>query len=129
FVASFVGKANFIPGILRSVEGSRCQVETSDGIIEGFVITSELKPGSKVRVMIRPENLRLSPGSADSRHALIKQVSYLGHGTEYLLAAGDRLFRALELRRRGSIPLAEGTPVSYGWNWDEALVYAEEAAI
>lgn len=124
FVASFIGKANFIPGLLLSLEGEKAHVRVSEGVVEGR-ITSDIPLGAQVRVMIRPENVRLAPGASS---AVVKQVTYLGHSTEYLLYCGKHILRALELRRLGSTPLAVGTEVPYGWEWEDALVYIDDGS-
>ena len=126
FVASFVGKANFLEGTLRSMDGGRGIVETAVGTIEGSVV-GEIAIGAAVQLMIRPENLRIRAGATSAPLAIIKQASYLGYGTEYLLQSDGQLFRSLELRHRSSIPLPEGTRVGCEWSWDEALVFPVEA--
>jgi spermidine/putrescine transport system ATP-binding protein len=125
FVASFIGRANFLSGILRSAEGGRGWVESESGPIEGS-LTSTIAPGTKVQVMVRPENLQLSQDGGGLIRAVIKQASYLGHSTEYLLASGPQLLRALELRRRIATPLQEGATVGLEWNWENAVIYRSE---
>jgi spermidine/putrescine transport system ATP-binding protein len=130
FVASFLGKANFLTGRLESTEGRRCRIDLDGGRTAeaACLLNVTLSPGQPVRVMVRPENLRLIPPAAGTRPGTIRQASYLGHATEYLIASGPDTFRALELRRRGETPKAEGAEVGIGWNWEEALVYPEPAA-
>ncbi len=119
FVASFVGKANFISGVLTARGGKEGRVQTSDGPIEATLL-SDLPLQSAVQVMVRPENLRLGAGSFE---ATIQLAAYLGHSTEYILNDGTKTLRALELRRRGETPRATGSTVRYGWNPYEALIY------
>ncbi|MGH8047445.1 MAG: ABC transporter ATP-binding protein [Chthoniobacterales bacterium] len=127
FVAAFIGKANFLPGVLRTVDGRRAGVDTAIGRVEGGMV-GEIPIGAAVSLMIRPENLRIDPGAAGPARAVIKHSSYLGHATEYLLHSDQLTLRCLELRRRGATPLREGAEVSYEWNWDESLVFAEPPA-
>ena len=63
FVASFIGKANFLPGLLLHLEGNKAHVRVSEGVVEGRV-TSDIPVGARVRVMIRPENIRLAAETA-----------------------------------------------------------------
>ncbi len=125
FVASFIGKANFLSGTLCAVSGERGTVETGIGRVEGC-LAAAAAVGAAVSIMIRPENLRLRREADSAPRAVIKQASYLGHGTEYLLHSGDLVFRCLELRRRGTTPLREGVEIGYEWNWDEALIFAAD---
>jgi len=120
FVAEFIGKANFVPGVLKSVEGKKAIVQ-ANGSTVGASVLSPIEIGSNVVVMIRPENMRIT--AAESAAGTIKQSSYLGHGTEYLIDHGSDVFRALQLRRRGEVPLPEGAKVECHWNWEEAIVF------
>ncbi len=108
FVAEFIGKAIFLSGKLLG--GNRVQID--DRIVEATPATA-IAPGSAVKVMIRTENLQIQ---ATGFEGSIEQALYL-------VRCGNRLFRVLELRRRGVKPHAEGAPVSLGWNPKEALVY------
>jgi len=62
-----------------------------------------------VKVMIRPENLQIQPTGIEGK---IVQALYLGPATEYLVGCGERMFRVLELRRRGAKPYVEGASVA-----------------
>jgi len=134
FVAQFIGKANFVRGTLKAigVEGSPAVVDCAGRSVEGTLTNTapgekSLIVGSAVNVMVRPENLRLSPQSNDDALAgVIKQAHYLGYATEYLVESTFGILRALELRRRGTTPMGEGEKVSIGWRGDEALVYADD---
>ena len=123
FVASFIGRANFIPGILTAKGGKQGAVQTQDGRIEATLI-SDLPLQSQVRVMVRPENLRIGSGEFE---ATIQFAAYLGHSTEYILNDGTKAFRALEIRRRGDTPRAIGSTTRYGWSPEEALIYPAES--
>ena len=125
FVAQFIGKANFVEGTLVGSTDHRGIIETPRGRVEAM-LANPLNAGDKVVVMIRPENLRIMPGNSPDA-GIIRQASYLGHGTEYLIERNAATFRALELRRRGAKPYAEGQAVEFSWNWEEALVYHAES--
>jgi iron(III) transport system ATP-binding protein len=56
FVAHFVGKANFIPGLVVGAN-----IETAMGI---FPTTSDFTPGAAVEVIIRPNQFELRPDAA-----------------------------------------------------------------
>lgn len=135
FVAQFIGKANFIRGTLRSPAGPSdratldCQGRQFEGTISPSArTTSPLEAGTAVRVMIRPENLRLTPRTDNDAGpgGTVMQSHYLGFATEYLVESDFGILRALEIRHRGATPLAEGTKVSIQWRSDEALVYRDE---
>jgi ABC-type Fe3+/spermidine/putrescine transport system ATPase subunit len=82
--------------------------------------------GTKVQVMVRPENLQISHDGGGSIEAVIKPATYLGHSTEYLVASGPQLLRVLELRRRSAVPLQEGTAVGLRWDWENAVLFQDQ---
>jgi spermidine/putrescine transport system ATP-binding protein len=125
FVAEFIGKANFVAGMVESVDGARVRVRAMGRTVEAALAVPGLRAGAAVRVMIRPENVALSAAGGPGFEARIVQSQYEGHATRYLVEAGSILFHVLELRRRGAIPRPEGSTVTLGWIWDEALVYPE----
>ncbi|HEY5891733.1 MAG TPA: ABC transporter ATP-binding protein [Chthoniobacterales bacterium] len=124
FVASFIGKANFLPGLLLSLDDKKARVRVNEGVVEGR-ITTDIPVGAHVRVMIRPENIRLAPGNT---RVTVKQATYLGHSTEYILSSGKQTLRALEIRRLGSTPHSVGAELLCGWNWEDALVYEDDGS-
>lgn len=124
YVAQFIGKANFLPGTLVGTQQDHAKVRVDERVVEGSLVTGGAA-GSAVRVMIRPENMRLTAEPGTHFTGQIKQSQYLGHATEYLVLSGGTMFRVLELRRRGAVPFREGATVGLSWNWDEALVYPE----
>jgi spermidine/putrescine transport system ATP-binding protein len=126
FVAAFIGKANFLSGVLRAVDGRRASVDTALGRVDGC-LNQEIPIGAAVQLMIRPENLRINPDATGYARATIMHGSYLGHSTEYLLHCDQLVLRSLELRRRGATPLREGIEVGLDWSWEESLVFSDPA--
>jgi len=84
WVAGFVGEANFVPGT-SSIDA--CCAETSLGQIP--LTTEPISSGSAIDVLVRPEQILMSPGDA----AEVVSVEYYGHDVRYelLLDDGTRL--------------------------------------
>ncbi len=94
WVASFVGEANLIPGILSG--------DAADTPIGRLPVNSSrpTPPTSgDVDVLVRPEDLDLSPTGTD----LIDSVEYYGHDTTYEVLVGTHRFRV----RQPSVPRFE----------------------
>jgi spermidine/putrescine transport system ATP-binding protein len=125
FVAQFIGKANFIDGHFVESSERRATIDTPRGRAEAM-LAAPLTAGDRAIIMIRPENLRITPGNSPDA-GVIRLANYLGHGTEYLIERSNHTYRALELRRRGAKPYNEGQTVDMSWNWDEALVYRADS--
>ena len=122
YVAEFIGRANFLDGVLLSVDGQRGRVQIGEtAILEGTI--AAISPGNAVRLVVRPENICLS--RADIGYAAtIIQTQYLGYATSYLVNAIGLNFHVMELRRRGTSPYKEGERVFISWEWTEALIFS-----
>ncbi|WP_201277920.1 ABC transporter ATP-binding protein [Scytonema millei] len=127
YVAEFIGRANFLDGVLLSVDGQRGRVQIGEtAIVEGTVVEgaiATISPGNAVRLVVRPENICLN--RADIGYAAtIIQSQYLGYATSYLVQAIGLNFHVTELRRRGTSPYKEGERVFISWEWMEALIFS-----
>jgi putative spermidine/putrescine transport system ATP-binding protein len=68
FVAEFLGESNLLPATVTGVEGDRIHVTLADG--DAAEVTGNghaFAVGSKVRVMVRPQNLALQGPKTDAR--------------------------------------------------------------
>ncbi len=123
YVAEFIGRANFLDGVLLEVCERTGKVLIGDHIVEG-TLTTEISPGNPVRLVVRPENIILNTETpAIGYQATIIQSQYLGYATSYLLSMADLKLHVMELRRRGTIPHQEGEQVFLSWEWSEALIF------
>lgn len=129
YVAEFVGRANFLDGVLLEVNACRAQVQVSDQVVEG-TLAAELSPGNTVQLVVRPENIILTrePTSAGCQAKII-QSQYLGYATSYLVYMAGLEFHVLELRRRGASPYQEGDQVFLCWKWQEALIFPPQSRV
>ncbi|MFE4216227.1 ABC transporter ATP-binding protein [Streptomyces sp. NPDC056844] len=105
FVADFVGSANLIPGVVERTTHSGDRVvdaKTTLGVVrcERF-ITPSTPPtaGQEMDVCIRPENIRVAAGPAESEGpnrfpARIMTAEYLGDRQEVVVTVGDTTLRA-----------------------------------
>lgn len=87
FVAAFVGKANFLAGRVIPSAGEGFEVEFPGGA-RWPVRAEQGRAGDQVRVMVRPEALRLGIASGDSAGALSGKIldrRFGGPSTTYLV--------------------------------------------
>ncbi len=100
FVADFVGQADFVPGVVESGK-----VRTDIG---PFPNPEALPDGSKVVVMIRPDDVRIAPNEAGPARILSRQF----RGSENLytvqLPSGD----VLHSSEGSTTVIPDGTPVA-----------------
>ncbi len=89
FVASFLGRANFLDATVDSVDGGRAVCRLSGGTAWTAALSAEAPraPGAPLRVMVRPEGLELA--GIDAARALPGRVldrRYAGSATFYRVA-------------------------------------------
>jgi len=89
FVAEFIGETNFIPGVLKSLDGNNCEVETAVGILRAAISSEKIENGQKVWCSIRPESLRLNENSANQLSGQLQSVMYLGAHEQYRVLLTD----------------------------------------
>jgi len=136
FVASFVGKMQFLPGTADRIEHRSALVR-----IDGFQSTlrcaaaAGLTAGQRCVVGIRPENVRVTTAGAatSSLEAVIHAVRYFGtHVVADLAVANGLTIQGVDFSRRARV----GDRVSVEWqetgmvafSMSEAALTAEEVA-
>ncbi|HYR10627.1 MAG TPA: ABC transporter ATP-binding protein [Longimicrobium sp.] len=90
FVASFLGRANFFPATVESVDGERAVCRLAGGAAWAARLAADAPrtPGAAVRVMVRPEALELAAegaaeGAADAIPGRIADRRFAGAATFY----------------------------------------------
>src|SRR5690606_37266815 len=91
FVASFVGRANFLDGRVVERDGERGFVRLDGGARWRVRLHTNDAVGADVRVMVRPEALRLAdlgrgPGDDSSLSGRVLGRRFAGAGTVYRVA-------------------------------------------
>lgn len=89
FVADFIGRVNFIQGIVLSTDNRGSEIEFNGGIRK--IVESSAAPvsaGEKVTVTVRPESLKLSKSGGGIMEGKILKCVYLGTVVEYEIDTG-----------------------------------------
>ena len=89
FVASFLGRANFLPATVDSVDGDRAVCRLSGGAAWRVRVGGDAprEPGAPVRLMMRPEGLEFAADGADGALAArVLDRRYAGSATFYRVA-------------------------------------------
>ncbi|HEX6913044.1 MAG TPA: ABC transporter ATP-binding protein [Longimicrobium sp.] len=92
FVASFLGRANFFPAAVHSVDGDRavCRLPGGAEWTARLAADAPREPGAPVRLMVRPEGLVLASDRADG--TLVGRVldrRFAGAATFYRVGMDD----------------------------------------
>jgi ABC-type Fe3+/spermidine/putrescine transport system ATPase subunit len=117
FVADFIGACNLVPAEVAGVSDGAAACRFGEGAVAS-VPQDEFRAGDKVTLAIRPERLRLRPGSAAPQGAegvrgIVRSASYLGSRTSYEIDAGGAILRCDVPGERE--PLAPGASAALDW--------------
>jgi iron(III) transport system ATP-binding protein len=123
FIASFVGKANMLPGTITSMSGTSSArpgealaiVETKFGEVRCHLHGStQVKEGEKTLVTIKPENVVVSANGHQNREAntfpgRVEFTSYLGAFSEVIISIGGEMVRVV--KKSEEVPFEGGQAV------------------
>jgi len=131
FVAGFVGTATFLEGEVARIDGASCAVRTLLGVLAVRGFRSDLGPGAHVRLVVRPEAVRVSPGEpGDGTTALAGKIvglAYTGAVVRYWVEVGGTRL-AVDLHDPGHSPqYAEGDRVSVQLPPDPPVLLADSS--
>ncbi|WP_027054335.1 ABC transporter ATP-binding protein [Mesorhizobium erdmanii] len=95
FVAGFIGNSNFLPAEHLETAAGAATVRLADGsIVSGLKTAKPFGKGQKVRLMVRPEALSLTPGPASAALAVeIVDTAFFGDRRRVVArtAGGDEI--------------------------------------
>jgi putative spermidine/putrescine transport system ATP-binding protein len=133
FVADFLGESNLLHGTVERVDGAQVQVRLAhDGAVALAAAGAPLDAGSKVRVMVRPQNLRVHEGAAsvNAVKGTVLDSMITGSLTKLYVkssATGDEPMVLCYPTSSGVAPHAIGQDVHLHWNREDAVAVPEAA--
>jgi iron(III) transport system ATP-binding protein len=95
FVANFIGRANFVEGIVREQNQNNLIVEALGKVIHLKNIRRDFKAQDKVTLIVRPEMIRIKK-SAELYDGIIRRAVYLGDIIEYDIEVNGQLITGVE---------------------------------
>jgi putative spermidine/putrescine transport system ATP-binding protein/spermidine/putrescine transport system ATP-binding protein len=122
FVAGFLGASNFVDGVVVARDGADAIVETRAGRVW---LRAGALPGTRVRMAIRPERVRIAHGDAEGIPARIRDIVYRGPVTHFYLdsAVGPLLSYRQDVRAHDA---SVGDAVRCAWDAESAVVLETE---
>ena len=88
FVANFIGVSNTFQGLVSEVRGSECVIQGADEVT--LVAQGDSRPKAKVKVVVRPEKIFLSPSAPNTAVNVAKgridDIVYLGTNSRYYVS-------------------------------------------
>jgi spermidine/putrescine transport system ATP-binding protein len=124
FVAGFIGVSNIIEGTVEEVAGQVCTIRV--GNFKIGAAADGIRPGEPVRVLIRPEKIRISEGAVPgSLPGKIDAAVYLGESTQWRITIENGQALTVLEQNREPFQAAQariGQTVSVGWEPESAVV-------
>ena len=97
FVADFLGKANFVPAVVRGSLDGRTSVELNIGVVLNVSSPPfHCHEGEKVVAVIRPEAVQLGPPNGQIRGKILT-VEFQGSTIEYIVEVGETILQVTEI--------------------------------
>ncbi|MCL4767980.1 MAG: ABC transporter ATP-binding protein [Hyphomicrobiaceae bacterium] len=131
FVAEFTGATNLISGRIIASDAGAARVAIAGGQELASRVPQRIAAGTEVTVAVRPENLRLSAGSAETGPAghwnrvagMVREARFQGVQTAYTVTSGETVW---EINEYGSVPRHAGGDEVIVWvPRDGCWAYAE----
>jgi len=119
FAADFLGESNLLPGTVAAI-GDPLRVDGPGGLKIRARSRGGLRPDEPVKLMVRPESLRLlGPGEdADNvAEGVLREVVFVGGVQRYYVALADGLTLAMKRLTLGAdTAVGPGQTVRVGWS-------------
>ena len=134
FVSNFIGKMNFFPGRIVSMDGDHYQLQLdSAGYDLRFTpkVASEAqgaKAGDRITVGFRPEHLQIAPSPTEGQvRGRVRIIQHLGQVVRYEVALEQGgTERAIEVDMRRLVPgVLEGDEIAVQFPQDVGFLFAE----
>ena len=114
FVADFIGRANFLPGVVRGVEKGAVVVRTLERQLRLGEPRTPVVEGEEVTLVIRPEMMKLvDQGGAVT--GIVRRASYLGDMVDYDVEVDGHLLTVVEVDPTRVVIHPEGSTVELGF--------------
>ena len=80
FVAQFIGENNRFSGIVKKIEGNKCEVELQNGELVKALKINVNQVGDKSQLSVRPErvNINQNESAENSFKGSVRELIYLG---------------------------------------------------
>ena len=116
FVADFIGRANLIPGRVKTLEDAWAVVDSAIGTVT-CQKKPDLSPGSAVTLCLRPESIQVLEADAGSRpnlfRGIIESLVFVGESFEGEIRSGDT---HLITRIEPNAEVREGDTVAFAFD-------------
>lgn len=114
FVANFIGRANFVTGVVEEQNKDALTVKTLGEVITLKNVTRTFKKQEAVTLIVRPEMIRVKK-AGELFKGIIRRAVYLGNVIEYDVEVGGQLITGMETDPYVVELFPEGEQVTVGF--------------
>lgn len=114
FVANFIGRANFLDGVVLEQDKSNLVTKIMDQVLTLKNVTKEFSKNESVTLIIRPEMVHVKK-TGEPFKGVIRRATYLGDVIEYDVEMNDQIITGLETDPHVIEQFPEGENVTVGF--------------
>jgi len=114
FVADFIGRANFIEGVVKSQLDGKVVIDMMGQSLTVDAAGDSYQAEAEVTVVVRPEMIDLNPAEAHVQ-GIVRRASYLGDVVEYDVEVGEQMLALVESDPRHTVIHEVGELVGVGF--------------
>jgi iron(III) transport system ATP-binding protein len=119
FVANFIGRANFVPGVVKGAEKGELVVQALGRTLQLAGVRDQHPVGHKVTLIVRPEMICIV--EAAKVMGIVRRASYLGDTIDYDVEVNGQLLTAVETDPTRVVIHPEGSTV--GLEFHESCIH------
>ena len=122
YVASFIGDANIIDSKVEKIDDKRIYLDNNITVVNN----NKFKCEDKVKIVIRPENIKVSNNikKDNSLKGKINELIYDGANTKLMVKVNDFILKVLVFGNDKKYKL--GDDISLYWDMDDVLVFGDK---
>ncbi|MGE4250922.1 MAG: ABC transporter ATP-binding protein [Parvibaculaceae bacterium] len=133
FVAGFIGDSNLVPAVLDGVDGNSASLKVLDRTGIRAPANPSAAQGKGLKLLIRPEKLRVSPDRAEAREnwleGTVRAMVFLGDALQITVAVAGTDLSVKIANRTGEAVVSVGQKVVVSWSKDDcSLVVSDVVA-
>lgn len=117
FVANFIGRANFVPGVVQEQTDDVLVMKTFGEILRMKNVRARFSNQAEVSLIVRPEMVNIKK-SGELFKGVIRRAVFLGDVIEYDVEVGGQLITGLESDPNVMTLFPEGEEVTVGFSED-----------
>lgn len=122
YVASFIGDANIIDSKIEKIDDKRIYLDNNITVVNN----NKFKCEDKVKIVIRPENIKVSNNikKDNSLNGIVNELIYDGANTKLMVKVNELILKVLVFGNDKKYKL--GDDISLYWNIDDVLVFGDK---